>query len=123
MNSFLEFYQHLPLKLSPVIFQIGPVEFRWYSLSYIIGFTTVYYIAKYRLKKEKLTFNEFSQKQVEDMIFYSVLGGVIGGRVGYVLFTIRICYGRPPIKFFGHLTVRENSLVYRVCPTTEASSV
>ena len=85
LETFLNLYQHLPIKINPSIFTIGMLDIRWYSLSYVIGFTTVYLVVRYRLKTESY-FQEFTKKNVEDLIFYTVIGTIIGGRIGYILF-------------------------------------
>lgn len=67
--------------IDPVIFSIGPLSIRWYGLMYLIGFVAAYWLAKKRLPKVG-----WSQEQLSDMLFWSFLGVILGGRVGYVLF-------------------------------------
>ena len=64
-------------EINPVILEIGPVGIRWYGLSWLAAFITIYFIAKYRL-----TF--LSKNQLSDLMFYGLLGAIIGGRVGYM---------------------------------------
>lgn len=68
-------------QFDPVIFSIGPLAVRWYGLMYVLGFAGAYLLAVRRAPRYGLT-----KEQVSDLIFYSVLGVVIGGRIGYVFF-------------------------------------
>lgn len=69
--------------LSPIIFSIGPLAVRWYSLAYLVGILAGWWLAAGRVKKYALP---LSSKQVEDAAFYVTLGIILGGRLGYVLF-------------------------------------
>ena len=83
MNSFIYFWQHLPSQMDPVIFNIGNFPLRWYGMMYIAAFATTYFVAKYRLKDEKLP---YSVDFVADAIMWAIVGVILGGRLGYVLF-------------------------------------
>lgn len=70
-------------QFDPVIFQIGPLAIRWYGLMYLIGFAIFWWLGRLRARKV----NSFIQpEQIGDLLFYSVLGVVVGGRVGSVFF-------------------------------------
>ncbi len=64
----------------PVAIEIFSLEIRWYSLAYIVGILIGWYLAK----------NYFSTKEIkekfDDYITYVIIGLIIGGRLGYVLF-------------------------------------
>ena len=65
----------------PVAFQFLTFEIRWYSLSYIAGIVLAWiYIKKFILKE-----TEYS-KYIDDLISYVIIGVIIGGRLGYVIF-------------------------------------
>ncbi len=66
----------------PVIFSIGPLAIRWYSLAYILGIVFTFLILKKFNSKSKI----MSDKALDDWIMWAVLGIIIGGRLGYVLF-------------------------------------
>lgn len=72
---------HLP-EISPYIFKVGSVGPTWYGLMYVVGFLLGYQVAKYRAKR----LSNWSEQQVSDLLTYAVLGVILGGRVGYVLF-------------------------------------
>lgn len=79
--------------ISPEIFSfsIADLEFsiRWYSVSYLAGFIVAVLVMKFFLRREKLwRFNAgpLDRDQVDSMMTYLILGVIVGGRLGYVLF-------------------------------------
>ena len=69
--------------IDPVIFSIGPIAVRWYGLMYVVGFLLAWWLAKKRCKRPDSPVNA---EQVDDLVFYSMLGVIIGGRIGSMLF-------------------------------------
>ena len=70
-------------QIDPILFQLGPIAERWYGLMYLLGFVLFLLLGQYRAKRS----NGFIQAdQVSDLLFYAVLGVVLGGRMGSVLF-------------------------------------
>ncbi len=65
----------------PVAFSIFSLEFRWYSLAYIAGILIGWVYCKKKLIKDQKILNLF-----DDFITYAILGIIVGGRIGYVLF-------------------------------------
>ena len=79
--------------LSPEIFSISlfGTEFalRWYALAYIAGILIAWYLAARAVKRPALWPNEtapVTPRQVEDLMTWIILGVILGGRLGYVLF-------------------------------------
>ncbi len=74
--------------ISPVFISIGPLDIRYYSLAYIIGVLVGLFYIKQLNKKSKLidTSSKNYKEFFSDILFYGVLGVVLGGRLGYVLF-------------------------------------
>ena len=74
--------------ISPIFFSIGPLEIRWYSLAYIVGFIFAWRYIKYLSSNKKIydVKANINEKLVDDLVFYSILGLIIGARIGYVLF-------------------------------------
>ena len=66
-------------EIDPIIFQIGPVAIRWYGLTWLAAFSTIYFLmGKYQ--------RELDKEKLSDLMFYGLLGAIIGGRTGYVFF-------------------------------------
>lgn len=85
MDSFINFWQHLPEHINPSIFQIGSFQLRWYSMMYIAAFLTTYLLVAYRIRHEE-RFNDNSAETVQDLFIWTITGLIIGARLGYVLF-------------------------------------
>lgn len=71
--------------ISPVAFSVFGVPVRWYALAYIAGFLIGFYLLKYLVKRDDAQI-KLSPKQFDDFLTAIVLGVIIGGRIGYVLF-------------------------------------
>ncbi|CZG85618.1 TPA: prolipoprotein diacylglyceryl transferase [Legionella pneumophila] len=69
--------------INPIAFSLGPLKVHWYGLMYLIGFVGAWLLGYWRIKHYKLNWNN---DQLSDLIFYSALGVILGGRVGYMLF-------------------------------------
>ncbi len=73
--------------ISPVFFSIGPLDIRWYSLAYIVGFIFAWRYIKYLASNKAVSHsNNINEKLIDDLIFYSIIGLIIGARLGYVIF-------------------------------------
>ncbi|MDP2645258.1 MAG: prolipoprotein diacylglyceryl transferase [Desulfobacterales bacterium] len=84
MTGFLNWWQHLPEKMDPVIFQIGFFKLQYYGMMYLVAFALTYYLVLLRIRRED-RFNA-SVHQVQDLVTYMIIGLIIGARLGYVLF-------------------------------------
>jgi phosphatidylglycerol:prolipoprotein diacylglycerol transferase len=71
-------------QIDPVAIAIGPLAVRWYGLMYLIGFGAAFLLARSRIKQGKS--GSISFAVFDDLFFFCVLGVVLGGRLGYVLF-------------------------------------
>ncbi len=85
----------------PVIFSIGFVDIRWYSLAYIFGILIGWSYGK-KIISSKLTSTEelVNSKEFDDLITYLILSIIIGGRLGYVIFYNLNYYISSPIEIF-----------------------
>jgi len=83
--------------IDPVFLRVGPLQFRWYGLMYLIGLTLAYFIIAARARAQKLPMNN---DQVYDMIVYAAVGVFAGGRLGYVLFYNLSYYLENPLILF-----------------------
>jgi phosphatidylglycerol:prolipoprotein diacylglycerol transferase len=69
--------------MDPVALQIGPLSARWYGIMYAVGFTLAWYLGRKRASRPG---SGWEPLWVDDLITWLVLGVVLGGRIGYVLF-------------------------------------
>jgi len=71
--------------INPIAFSIGPLAVHWYGIMYLLGFLGAWYIGNRRRQQGRLP---VSYEQFSDLTFYGMLGVIIGGRIGYMLFYI-----------------------------------
>jgi phosphatidylglycerol:prolipoprotein diacylglycerol transferase len=69
--------------IDPVIFHFGPFAVRWYGMMYLLGFGAAYLLIRHLSRLRSLP---LPADGISDLLFYGVLGVVLGGRLGYVLF-------------------------------------
>lgn len=70
-------------QISPIIFSIGPLAIRWYSMAYLFGIVAAWFLVLRNIRKYDLGLNK---ENIEDLVFYVTLGIILGGRLGYALF-------------------------------------
>jgi len=68
----------------PVAIQLGPLAVRWYGLMYLVGFGLAFWLGRLRIRRAQA--GGVTQALLDDLLFFGVLGVVLGGRLGYVLF-------------------------------------
>ena len=68
----------------PVAISLGPLAVRWYGLMYLAGFLAFLWLGKRRAAAQP--WHDMAAAQVDDLLFHGVLGVVLGGRLGQVLF-------------------------------------
>jgi phosphatidylglycerol:prolipoprotein diacylglycerol transferase len=73
-------------QFDPVALALGPVQIHWYGLTYLVAFGLFLWLAGLRVKQPQFAQAGWTRRDVEDLLFYGVLGVVIGGRIGYALF-------------------------------------
>ena len=79
----------------PVAFQIFSVEIRWYSLAYVMGISLGWYF-----NKKIFIENTEIKEKFDDYITYLIVGVIIGGRIGYILFYNPTYYSNNLIDVF-----------------------
>lgn len=74
--------------IDPVALSIGPVDIRWYALAYLVGFILGWRYAVYLAGLGKNAAGELfiSKLQIDDFLPWAILGVIVGGRLGYVMF-------------------------------------
>ncbi|MBW1725074.1 MAG: prolipoprotein diacylglyceryl transferase [Deltaproteobacteria bacterium] len=98
MNNFWIWWQHVPEKMNPVIFEIAGFKLQYYGLMYIVAFLICYMLVLYRIKREK----EFdvSAEEIQNLMMYMIIGLIVGARLGYVLFYNLSYYLKNPLEIF-----------------------
>jgi len=83
--------------IDPVLFELGPVVVRWYSLAYIVGLIAGWRMIAALAKRPAAGLSPVARpKDVEDYLVWVTLGVVLGGRLGYVLFYKPAFYAANP---------------------------
>jgi phosphatidylglycerol:prolipoprotein diacylglycerol transferase len=83
--------------IDPVFFKLGPLQFRWYGLMYILGFLAAYFVIRKGAERKNLP---LTRDDVADLVFAVALGIILGGRLGYVLFYNLSEYLAHPLQVF-----------------------
>ena len=77
-----------------------PLAIHWYGITYLVGFALFLYLAWRRARLPQFAARGWTRRDVEDLLFYGVLGTVVGGRLGYVLFYKPGYYAIHPLEIF-----------------------
>ena len=83
--------------ISPVAFSIVGLDVRWYALAYIAGFVIGYWLLKKMFLSENAPVH-LDKKQLDDLLTYVIMGVVLGGRLGYVLFYNPVFFITHPLE-------------------------
>ncbi len=87
--------------IDPIIFSLGPIVIRWYSLAYLVGVVLAALYGLSLLKNKNLWAKNtvpLNREQWLDFGFWAVLGIIIGGRLGYVVFYNPLYYLSNPLE-------------------------
>jgi phosphatidylglycerol:prolipoprotein diacylglycerol transferase len=71
-------------QFDPIALQLGPVALRWYGLMYLLGFGLIWLAGRYRIDRNPD--GVWTRNDLDDALFFGILGTILGGRLGYVLF-------------------------------------
>jgi phosphatidylglycerol:prolipoprotein diacylglycerol transferase len=85
-------------QIDPIAIQLGPLAVRWYGLMYLIGFACFILLGRYRIKRNPG--GAFTISMLDDMLFYGVLGVIVGGRLGHIFFYQFGYYLEHPLEIF-----------------------
>ena len=85
----------IDVNIDPVLISLGPVAIRYYGLIFVLGFIVALYILKKYVRRSKI---EMEEGQVYDLIFYLLLGVIIGARVFHIIFWNFSYYFADPLK-------------------------
>lgn len=69
--------------ISPIAIRLGPLEVHWYGLMYLAGFLLGWWLGRVRAQRPG---SSWKPQEIGDLLFYTALGIILGGRIGYTLF-------------------------------------
>jgi len=73
-------------QFDPVAIALGPIQIHWYGLTYLVAFGLFLFLAIQRANKPWFARAGWTRRDVEDLLFWGVVGVIVGGRIGYALF-------------------------------------
>lgn len=71
-------------QIDPIAIGLGPVQIHWYGIMYLLAFGLAWWLGRQRIRAGRLP--GVNEQGYGDLLFYGMLGVVLGGRFGYVLF-------------------------------------
>jgi phosphatidylglycerol:prolipoprotein diacylglycerol transferase len=84
----------------PVALALGPLQVHWYGLMYVLAFVLFITLGRVRIKQAHIAAAGWKKEDLDDMLFYGMLGVVIGGRLGEVLFYRPAYFLEHPLQVF-----------------------
>ncbi|MRV71275.1 prolipoprotein diacylglyceryl transferase [Duganella sp. FT92W] len=84
----------------PVALALGPVKIHWYGLMYVLAFALFILLGRVRIKQPHIARQGWTNQHLDDMLFYGMLGVVLGGRLGEVLFYRPDYFFHNPLQIF-----------------------
>jgi phosphatidylglycerol:prolipoprotein diacylglycerol transferase len=73
-------------QFDPVAIALGPLQIHWYGLTYLVAFGLFFWLASLRVALPQFSERGWTRRDVDDLLFWGVVGVVLGGRIGYALF-------------------------------------
>lgn len=90
--------------IDPVAIRLGPLAVHWYGITYLVAFALFFFLATRRLAHQPFASvtqpAPWTRRDVEDLLFWGVLGVILGGRIGYCLFYKPAYYAAHPLEVF-----------------------
>ncbi|MEI7637905.1 MAG: prolipoprotein diacylglyceryl transferase [Syntrophus sp. (in: bacteria)] len=83
MDALIAAWRYLPGQINPNFLEFGTFQVRYYSLMYLVAFTLTYFLVMYRIRNEKY---DYTAETVQELMIWLIIGLILGGRLGYVLF-------------------------------------
>src|SRR3712207_3323800 len=81
--------------IDPVAIQLGPIAIRWYALAYLVGFVAGWRYCIHLARKDT---RPPTAQDFDDFLTWAVIGVILGGRIGYVLFYNLPLYLEDPLE-------------------------
>ncbi len=82
----------------PIAIHLGPLAIRWYGLMYLAAFAQFILLGRLRIKQAHIAVQGWTSEHLDDMLFFGVLGVVLGGRLGEVIFYHPAYYFSNPLE-------------------------
>jgi phosphatidylglycerol:prolipoprotein diacylglycerol transferase len=95
MQDMMMAWRQLPAHMNPNFLEIGSFQLRYYSLMYLAAFACTYFLVMYRIRQERYP---YTADQIQDYFVWAILGVILGGRLGYVLFYNLGYYLKHPLE-------------------------
>ena len=86
------------LQIDPIALALGPLKIHWYGLMYLLGFAIAWFLGRARVRAGRLP--GVDEHGFGDLMFYGMIGVVLGGRIGYILFYDLSTYIAHPLQVF-----------------------
>ena len=91
-------------QFSPIALDLSkiglPIAIHWYGITYLVAFGLFLWLAALRVRQPWYAERGWDRREIEDLLFFGVIGVVIGGRLGYVLFYKPAYYAANPLEIF-----------------------
>lgn len=84
----------------PIAISLGPVQIHWYGLMYVLAFALFIILGRVRIRMPHVAAQGWTRDDLDDMLFYGMLGVVLGGRLGEVLFYQPLYFLQHPLEIF-----------------------
>lgn len=84
-------------QFDPIALHVGPLSIHWYGVMYLVGFVIFYLLG---LKRCKQSWRGISKNDLDDILFLGMIGVILGGRLGFVLFYQPHYYLTHPLEIF-----------------------
>lgn len=85
--------------VDPVALRLGPLEFRWYGIMYVLAFGTGWLLGRIRARRPA-SFATWRPADIDELMTGVMVGVIVGGRLGYVLFYDLSAYVADPLEIF-----------------------
>ncbi len=85
-------------QFNPIALALGPVQIHWYGLTYLVAFGLFLLLAAARARQPWYAARGWTRRDIEDLLFWGVVGVVLGGRLGYALFYKPAYYAANPLE-------------------------
>ena len=83
-------------QIDPVAVSLGPLRVHWYGLMYLLGFLLAWWLGRRRIRAGRLP--GVNEDGFGDLLFYGLIGVIVGGRLGSVLFYDFNTYLQNPLQ-------------------------